>query len=451
MLSTNANFDTYHALQNKEIVFYVKFDGVDYAIVNRAIPDTITPREYLIHTAFSGLSQKVDPEKGKATISGINFSVLDYRNEITTLISEDAYNFHRKKTDVYIGYVGMDASDFIQIFTGWVTGCKLSSDGLAYQFELTDPKKWLQRKVFRNSRTTPTSFSGNPINILLSILTSTGTGTNGTYDSLSAEDGIGLSTANVNVTELENIRNDWYPGDSHYLSFTIDTPQKAGEFIEKEILQLLNAYPIIDGQGRYSINPFKPPLETTGTVQSFGIDNIIGLPSWNANLDSLINEVEFQYDHDGDDYLTIAYYADGTSITARGPGKDTLTIKTKGLKTDYSPKSIASRATDILQRRKNAIFNRYANPPFKITANCHFTNLLTEAGDIVPLTHPRVPNFDSGQRGVSAERMEVVSVSPKWSSGTVSVELLATGFGKNTYGVIGASGHVIGSNYYICQ
>jgi hypothetical protein len=451
MLSTNANFDVYHALQQKVPLYYVLFDGIDYAFVNHPTSDGDGQREYLVTKSFSGLKKSVTPEQGKSSISGINFTLIDYGNEISVLLSDDTTNFHRKKTTIKVGYVGMAEADLLTIFTGWVTSLKLDSTGTSYEFEITDPQKWLQRKIFRNSRTTPVYLSGNPINILLCVLTSTGEGTNGSYDYLADTDSLGIDTDYVNVTSLESIRDTWYPGDSIYLSMSISEPQRANEFIQKEILQLLNAYPVIDGQGRYNIVPFKPPMVGGPTTQDFDFDSIIGMPSFNMNFDSLINEVEFHYDHDGDDFQSILYYADGTSITNRGPGSDLLTIKTKGVKSDYSPGSMNSRADDIFARRKNSIFHRYSNPPFKITIKSFFSKWLTEAGDICNFTYPKLPDMNTGSRGISSESMEVVSIGPNWNGGNVSVELLATGFNRNVYGVIDYTGHNIDSTKYICQ
>jgi hypothetical protein len=450
MITTNVPFDAYHALQQKTPLYYVLFDGMDYAFVNHKTADSLNQREYLVQKSFSGLKKTVTPEKGKSSISGINFSIIDYGNEMSMLISEDASNFHRKKTTIKVGYVGMDEADLITIFVGWVTGLSLSNDGTSYDFEVTDPQKWLQRKIFRSSRDTSVYLSGNPINILLAILTSTGDGTNGDYDYLAETDGLGIDEDYINISSIENIRDTWYPGDSIYFQITIDEPIRANEFIQKEIMQVINAYPTIDGQGRYNVIPFKPLLDTSPTTQDHDFDSIIGMPSFNANFDALINEIEFHYDYDGDEYQTITYYADGTSITNRGPGNDTLTIKTKGLMSSYSPSSIASRIDDIIQRRKESVFNRFSNPPIKISSKNWFSKWITEAGDICSFTHPRIPDLSTGVRGIDSEKMEIVSISPNWGKGDVSIDFLATGFGKNTYGVIGASDHVIGNDYYIC-
>ncbi len=395
----------------------------------RALSIFVRPSNSYLES-ITGLDRMVTPDQGSGSIGGVKIRLLDYSDAITTLLSTDSVYFHRKKTTIKAGYLGMTEADMLTIFTGWITGLKLSSDGLYYDIDVTDPQKWMQRKVFRGSETSTVTLSGNPINILLAILLSTGAGTNGTHDYLSEENGLGIDTDHIAVSGIESVRDKYFPGTSHKMEFSIKKRLKAKDFIEKEILKPLNLYPVVDGQGRYSIKPSKPPIEALDTVQSFNEDNTIGLPTWDMNLAQTINEVEFHYDWDSvnDEFDSEVFYIDSTSLNARGPGKG-LKIESKGLKT-------ADGAVDIISRRKGAVFNRYSTPPIKITAKCWFTQLLSEPGDIVPFTHKLLPDLSDGTRGLSLERMEIIKIGVDWKNGVCKVDFLQTGFDKGTYGVI---------------
>jgi hypothetical protein len=220
------------------------------------------------------------------------------------------------------------------------------------------------------------------------------------------------------------------------MKFTITERKTAKEFIEKEILKVLNCYPVIDGSGKYSIRPFKPPLIAYEKVQSFTDDNITKLPTWDANLSALVNEVEFSYDHDGSDYDTEEFYADTTSVNNRGPGNKPISIKSMGLHTSVAGASIAMTTGDVITRRKNSIFNRFAAPPLKVSVTTFFDRWLTEVGDIVPVTSAYLPDIEAGTRGLDARRMEVQNISVNWDKGTVTATLLDTGYAKNNYCVI---------------
>jgi len=388
--------------------------------------------------SISGMAQQITPEEGRSSIGGLSVKLLDQDDAITSLISTDPYYFHRKKAYIKVGYAGLREIYMLSIMTGWVTGLRLDNKLLVYDFSITDPQKWMQRKIFRDSETTPITISGNPINILLRCLTSTGDGTNGDYDTYEAVNGLGLNNSYIDIEGIESVRDDWFPGDSHYMRFIINERIKAKDFFEKEIFKVLNVYPVIDGQGRFTIKPFKPPIAALDDVQSFTADNIIGLPRLDFNLASLVNEVEVHYDWDSDtdEFDNVEFYIDSNSLNSRGPGKSPITIKTKGLHTSHSPASIAGRATQILTTRKNRIFGRFSIPPIKIKLKTFFDRWITEIGDIVPFTHPNVPDVISGTRGLTAQRMEVIGKNVDWKSGNVSIDLLDTGFTKGTYSVI---------------
>uniref|UniRef100_A0A6M3IKE2 Uncharacterized protein n=1 Tax=viral metagenome TaxID=1070528 RepID=A0A6M3IKE2_9ZZZZ len=405
-----------------------KTSYIDYI----AVREGTHTEQYLID--ISGLSQQITPEEGKTSIGGTKIKILDYNGEITALLATDPYYFHRKKVTTKAGYLGMAESDMLTIQTGWITGISLTSDGAAYQVDVTDPQKFMQRKIFRGSEDVPVTISGNPIDLLLRLLVSTGNGTNGEYDIYSEENGLGISTDYINVTAIENVREDWFPGASNHMNFTITSRIKAKEFFEQEIFQPLNIYPYIDGLGRFSVKPYKPPFGINTANQSFDEDNIIGMPTWNANLDQMINEVEFFYDWDGSEFLTELFFADGTSIDNRGPGKKPLTIKSKGWGENFY---------DVIVRRKNAVFNRFSNPPPpEISFSCFFDRWLSEATDIVEITHGDIPNVADGTRGIIAERMEVVDRSVNWKNGSVKMSLLATGFGKADFALVSPSGTI---------
>jgi len=589
-LSRNSNFDSYNALGHKTPIYLVHFEGETTDYCNHLPLTNVTDgiKQYLVD--ISGLSQKIVPEQGSGSISGLVVRILDYDNEITALLATDSYYFHRRKTTVKAGYLGIAESDMLTIMSGWVTGLDMDKDLLIYQFKITDPQKWMQRKIFRGSESSEVKISGNPLNILMQVLTSTGneveledfnagvtpstisltaiadtypdvsimrgtisadtalivydhsdqSGTdyryicfkyrwfsgsatanikvtyatlgggghtydptnyykavtldltgewatavldmwnldaggddwkdntitgiridlnnsngavfefdyisvgNGRYDNLNAENGLGIDVEHIDIHGIEAVRDDWYPADSYYMQFTINEREKAKDWIETEILKPLNCYPVIDGQGRFGVKPFKPPLAAIEEAQTLTESNIIGLPSWSANLEALVNEVEVHYDWDSADgeFDTIEFFADGTSINNRGPGKKPITIKTKGLhSTPWG--SMNGRAADITEGRKTKIFGRFSTPPISIGAKAFFSKLAIEAGDIIELTNSHIPDIEVGSRGLTSRRMEVINRSIDWKKGSCKFALLDTGFDKDTYGVVSPSGTVV--------
>jgi len=459
MLLTNTNFNALHDLDHKWPLYLIRFDGesIDFTNAGMAMtPDgsinsaeinafdinsdypyrkpSRTAYQYLVE--ISGLDQKKTPQEGKSSIGGIKFELLDVDDEITALLATDtAAYFQNRKVIVKAGYRGLQELDMLTICTNnKVNGLRLSKDALGYIFEAADPMKHFQKIIFRGADDSNVVLQGNPIDILLRILTSSGTpGTNGDYDILAAVNGLGMDSTEVDISGIETMRDDYFPGNSHWIYITITDKSKASTFLEKEIFKPLNLTPFITSAGRFTVKPYKPPLANTAKVQTFDEDVISGLPEMDFNLGELVNEVDFKYDHDGSDYATVEYHQDSTSIANRGQAKKALTIESKGLHASVSGVSLNMFAADIVTRRAKSIFTRYATPPVKIKFDTLFYQWPSEAGDIVPFTHSKLPDIVAGTRGYTAKRMEIIQRGINFKEGKVSFELLNTGFAKSVY------------------
>jgi len=421
-------------------VYLIHFDGetTDYTTSDRIIaPDnTILP----IVKSISGNSQSITPEEGRSSIGEMTISILDYFNGsdyvITKLLGDDTYNLHRKKTIIKGGYRDLTEAQMAILFTGWVTDVNMWNDGTGYDIIITDPQKWLQRKIFRGAETTPFSFGGNPITIMLRILLSTGNGTNGKYDVYDAENGLGIDASFINVSHIEKERERWFP--STRFSFDIQERLVAKDFLEKEIFQPCNIYPIIKGDGTFDIKVFRPPFpDDYGEVQSFDEDVIIGLPTWDENLNGVINEIEFHYDYNSanDEYDSENYFLNATSIDNRGCGKKSLKIESKGIKT-------TKNGVEFITKRSERIFTRYASPPPIITIKTFFSRHLSEVGDIVPVTHTKIPNLRTSSRGITNHYMEIIKRNIDWVKGICKFTLLYTSFTGKKYAILSPTGHI---------
>jgi len=444
MLDVSPSFDTYNDLDYHAPMYLIHFENESIDYCNHIpLSPTNTCKQYL--KKVSGLSQKVQPEEGKASVSSIKAEIINNNSEITALLSTDVNSrFQRRKATLKIGFVGMTEADMYSI-NGRVTDINYNANNNSYIFDITDPQKYLQRKIFRGATDeSGVTIQGNPLNLVLQIMTASGTsGTNGTYDWYAAANGLNMVEEDINITTIEKIRDDWYPGDSHYMQFYITERIVAREWLSKEIFIPLNIYPIIDGQGRFSLLRYSSPLGISDEAQSFDEDSILDIPKLDLNFQGLINEIEVFADYDGEDFLINDFYQDGTSINNRGSGKKTPKIESKGIKSTYGDSSIIDK-TSILERRVDAYFARYSPPPLKIDFSTKFNKIKTEAGDIVSFTHNLLPDIEAGIAGLTNERMEVINKTPNWDSGKVKFTLLGTQFDRKLYGAIAPNMYVTG-------
>lgn len=441
MLSASSSY-LYETGSRMQPVYLMHFDGksTDYVTRDRINNTTYTVKDYMQNPR--GNAQKITPEEGKSSIGQLTIPLLDKDEEIMVLIGGDSANLHRVKTTIKAGYVGMDEADMLTAFTGWVTDIKMWDDMLGYDFVITDPQRYFQKKLFRYAtNSAPVYLAGNPINILLGLLTSTGSGTNGSYDWYDAENGIGLDESAINVSNIETQRDHWLPGERW--SMTITNPIVAKRFLEDEFFAICNIYPIVKGDGTFDIRVYHGPIPSEDW-QGFDEGVIIGQPRWDQNLSEMVNEVQVKYDHDAtnDEYDTEEWHIDAESFAARGPGKRALKLESKGIRT-----SLAGSA--FITRRAEKVFDRYAVPPPKLRLKTFFSRHLSEVGDIVPVSHTKIPNLNTGSRGVSSHWMEVINRTPRWNKGYCDFELLHTGWDQKYFMEISPSMRVTsGVNEY---
>lgn len=433
-ITTNTAFDTHNASIKKWPLYVVVFDSVATKFCNH-IPGSATGTHKRYVQKISGLEQTVKPEKGQSTIGAVKITLLDKSQEVSALIAADSVQLHRKKVIIYAGYKGMNESDLLTRATFWITGCKRSSDGLSWEITATDPQKWMQKSIYRTATESSTlTIAGNAINIILGVLTSSDSGTNSDYDLGDDDYGCGLDSDTVDIAGIEAVRDDWFWDQQFFLEFTIKEPFEAKKFIES-ILQLLQCYPGIDGNGKYKIIPFKPPMATTGTLQSLTESNMVGIPGLDLNFPGVINQVDFFFDWDNvdDEFDSREYFIDAISFASRGPGSSPLKIESKGVHSTHATASRAMHYAELINGRAAACFNRNAEPPPRIKADCLFSQNVIDAGDIISFTHGKVIDAEAGTLGLSASRMEVVKRSIDWLGGQVSLDLQDTGFNKGTY------------------
>ena len=424
MQTPSTEYMTYNAAARKKPAYLMHITGesIDYVTTTRIGSHAGTLKAYMQRPR--GNTQSITPENGTSTIGQVTVSLLDKDGEITTLLGAHATNLHRAQTTLKAGYKGLNESGMLEAFTGWVTDIKLWKDGLGYDITITDTMRRFQRKLFRGAEDTAVGIEGNPMNILLQCLLSTGDGTNGPYDWYPEEWGLGIDRDMVRVSNIEYIRDTWLRGIK--FAFDISERMTAKTFFEKEIFAVCNCYPIIRGDGTFDVIKYHEPLPVALSTQAFDETVIKGLPSWDQNLSGMINEVEFHIGWDSGEYAGQYYYEQTDSIAGRGAGTKPLKIESKGL-----PNTQGAR--DFIERRANTVFQRYAVPPPKLTLKTFYSRHLSDVGDIVAVTHSKLPDINSGTRGITNHYMEIIDRSPNWEKGECDFTLLATDWKGERY------------------
>jgi hypothetical protein len=159
-----------------------------------------------------------------------------------------------QRCQIYAGYADLDEEDYMPFQKMEVVGRRLHEDGEAFVIELADIQRTLRREAFLTaSSEAPITFFGDPVGLALQVLTSTGTGTNGPFDVMPADWGLGIPEAYVDSGAFTDVSLLISPPT---FTFDIRAPVTAKDWLEQEIFQPLSCYPVVTQDGLYSIRRF---------------------------------------------------------------------------------------------------------------------------------------------------------------------------------------------------
>lgn len=411
-------------------------------------------------------SQKVIPEEGRSSIGALDFNILDKDLIVTNIVKTTS--LRGRKVTFKVGFLDIDAADFLTLFTGFVTNVVASPEFLQYSFNVRDVQ-----------------FLTNSGNLFEPVLAKLSSDIDALVTTVPVDSTTGFPSSGFFAIEEEMMAY----GGTTATSFTSviraqkdsdPAPHKSG----KKVTEL-----VVLGDG--GINPITLLLQiliSTGTGSGGTYDV---LPeAWGLGIDpALINVAQFEAKRDehipalevefrllarekastfipieffkvlgaypivqGDGRLSIKFFERPIpDISIPHLNTDNIrnvrsfdlnldqtynnlvwefdwdpTIKTYKTSISFedadsiakfgkqAPRIYGSKGLrtvlfgpSFADNRKGFIFFRYATPPPILALGCHFNQLLLEAGDQVFFSHPLPPNVVTGDRGYAFARMEV--------------------------------------------
>ena len=285
---------------------------------------------------------------------------------------------------------------------------------------------------------------GNPLTIALQILLSTGTGTNGPYDVLPANAGLGIDKSLVNVAQFETMRARWI---ANWVFQFEEFKSVAGkQFLEEQIYTFCNAYPTIDNNGLLSINVYGPPLPNQ-INQTLTDAQLAAPPTFTGNVFStyFFNEVDFSYD-----YNFLADITNATQNSSTGPydsrtlyeDANSQAIFNQAATKTWQARGVRTLALGValINRIPQRFLKRFAVPSPILSARVFYETRLLQQADIVPMTSAKVPNLATGKIGIQNKMLEILGIQPDFINGCQTLTLLDTGYSYGRkYGAISPS------------
>ncbi len=258
--------------------------------------------------------------------------------------------------------------------------------------------------------------TGNPIDVILKIWTSTGAGTNGTYDVLPK--GLGISQSLIDVAEMEQLRSDSFSGDDWEL-FLYDIPNTL-RFLEQELFQGTGTRLVANSNNKISLTLLDQADFDEASSNPIGEDTIDAYPKWEVDIKDVISTIEISYDFDevSQKYLYKKTFFDATAESNFGKIKP-LSFSLKGVRE-------ANSGDLIINSLGQRLLSRFATARPEIEVSTHIDKSLLNVGDKVLLTSSQIP---SGSGGLSfADSLEIVSRAINYLTGDVKFKLQFTSY-----------------------
>ena len=222
----------------------------------------------------------------------------------------------------------------------------------------------------------------------------------------------------LDVAGIAALRDAMFSGD--WFEFKITSPQQARSWLEDQILKPLGLVMVVTASGQLTLKAMKNPANQT-PVLVFTQRNIIGIPE--VRLAPVINAMAYRLDAD-DTATNTSARTYNTTVTMLQQSSYNLfrylynhQVEAGGLRTGRGGTLRAFLLGDQLFRRYG-----FATPIYQMVTQ--LGALQPELKDWVSLTHPLVPDYIGGGRGVNNIPCEVIGRSPDYANGQVRFTLL---------------------------
>ncbi len=205
----------------------------------------------------------------------------------------------------------------------------------------------------------------------------------------------------------------------------LDKPTAARELISELAEQsLITVYPSNDGKLTSKLFGSQPPH---GPKVEIGQDQIIGpikgINFWQEETE-FFNRVTVWYDHDGSQEKKFNNFGRLSILANPDSQADNKETRTRQILSLWMQSGVTEEGWPL--NLSTRILNRTVVPPRHVQFTTTLDVLRGQLGDMVELTHPRIPGLKTGANtlGITSELWQLISKKADIPKGRVSVELL---------------------------
>lgn len=348
--------------------------------------------------ALDDLSFTINDLNGGSDQLSWGFMVQDNGGKITA--DFPSFVFEGKGITVDVGFPGLAQIDYCTVFQGQINSVASSNSNNEYYFSCFDNASKLSQVVYQvgddggpTSSTNIKTVEGHPLQIMMDLCAL-----------------VGIA---VDSTKLNAYINGPFAG-VNFLFHLQQAPQ-ADEFIKNQLLKPLGGYMWVNSAGLVTANFFYP-LQASVAVGSFTPNTWMSIPE--AEQTDMVNTVQMQFDKDDDtasasgNYLAMDTQEYAPSVALYGLYGEQV-IQADGIRSAFQGFFLAALTSHLIFLRyglKNLKFDQQAPESL-------WNTLLYEAGDVVNVTHPLVPDRSAGVMGVTNKPFEILNKTINFTEG----------------------------------
>jgi len=422
----------------------------------------------------AGAEQSIDDKNGSSSVGQMQIHCIDPGGMLHTLAAQEA--LIGQVVTFSMGFPGGALGDFVPLHVMQISEIGFDTDGRvilkaedlkrfaqgAFLWANGGPEEYLpgqkntwqpsgaqwQANSYPVSNDNPRWVCGNPLDIFLAAMQNElGVGQDQSLSAVVESTGTGELVAAVNpfwakyvplstpattgdpatlinpnsyldVAGITALRDAMFSGD--WFEFKVTSPQQARSWLEDQILKPLGLVMVVTASGQLTLKAMKNPanqIPVLGLTQRA----IIGIPE--VRLAPVINALAYRLDADDNSTNTSARTYNSTVTMLQQASYNLFRylynhqVESAGLKMGRGGSLRAFLLGDQLFRRYG-----FATPVYELVTQ--LGALQPELKDWVSLTHPLVPDYIGGGRGVTNVQCEVIGRSPDYANGQVRFTLL---------------------------
>lgn len=239
-------------------------------------------------------------------------------------------------------------------------------------------------------------------------------------DTLPAHWHVGIDESLVDGNAFDNIGRDLVDASDAtaglVFRFTHLEATDGKQFIEKQLMVPMGTYMPINVNGVLGLKKFARILTDAPQAAQLDETNVVSSTGIHHDQRSVINQIQLDWNYNGDDFTRRTFVQDNNSINRNGAA----TVK----KIELRGIAITRHTSRSIDRIVRTIADRYGEPPERMEVRVLPSLSALEVGDVVRVDLDRLRDYQG--TGTLDRSFEIQQTQINWRTGQVTLRLFGT-------------------------